>query len=66
MALSDNAKKNKLSYIRQYEKDNYKRYTFVIKKADFELIEKAAAASGESVSGYIKKAIMQRVESENN
>lgn len=66
MALSEKAKNNKKRYIREYTKDNYKRITLDIRKADFELIEKAAAASGESVSGYIKKAIMQRVESENN
>ena len=62
MGLSDDALKRKREYIHGYAKKHYKRVTLDIEKKDFEKIERAAKLSGESVSGYIKNAIRQRLD----
>ena len=47
----------------KYRKDNVKRIPLDVQK--YEEIASAAASAGESVNGYIKKAIDQRLESDN-
>lgn len=44
--------------------ENYKNIHLEIKKDDFPKIEKAAAAAGLSVNGFIKKCIMDQLEPE--
>ena len=38
----------------------------IISKEKYEEIKTAATAAGESVNGYIKKAVVQRMERESN
>ena len=59
--LSDKAKENKLKYIHNYTKENYKRVSLNVAPAKFEEIKQAADSSGESINGYIKKAIDERL-----
>lgn len=49
----------------KYRKDNVKRIPLDVQKEKYEEIASAASAAGESVNGYIKKAIDQRLESDN-
>ena len=55
-------KRNKAAYDIQYAKENLKRVPLDVKKEDFEKIKEAATAAGESVNGYIKTAIRERIE----
>ena len=48
----------------KYKKANYKRIPLEIPLDQFSGIKAAADAAGESVNGYIKEAIRQRMESE--
>lgn len=59
--LSDKAKENKNKYIANYHKQKYKRVPLDITLSKFEEIKQAADSSGESVNGYIKKAIDERL-----
>ena len=45
----------------QYAKQNLKRIPLNVKKEKYEEIQTAATAVGESVNGYIKKAIDARL-----
>ena len=45
-----------------YAKKNLKRIPLDVQKEKYEEIKAAAEASGESVNGYIKKAIDERME----
>lgn len=56
--------KNRTAYINKYKAENYKNIHLEIKKDDFPKIEKAAAAAGLSVNGFIKKCIMDQLEPE--
>lgn len=47
----------------KYKNKNYKRIPLDVRIEEFEKIAAAADAAGESVNGYIKKAINQRMES---
>ena len=49
----------------KYRKENLKRIPLDVQKEKYEEIASAASAAGESVNGYIKKAIDQRLESDN-
>ncbi len=49
----------------QYAKENLKRIPLNVQKEKYEEIKAAADAAGESVNGYIKKAIDKRLESDN-
>ena len=62
MSLSDKAIKNKRKYQINYAKNNYKRIPLDVKIEDYEKIVKASAKTGESVNGYIKKAIFKRIQ----
>jgi len=48
----------------KYAKENLKRIPLDVQKEKYEEIATAAASKGESVNGYIKKAIDTRLESE--
>lgn len=47
-----------------YAKKSLKRIPLDVQKEKYEEIKTAASAAGESVNGYIKKAVDQRIESE--
>lgn len=59
--MAYNPKYNESSY--KYRKENIKRVPLDITKEKYEEIKSAATASGESVNGYIKKAIDTRLHS---
>lgn len=56
--------KAKRDYNVQYIKDNIKRVPLDMQKDQYERIKSAADIAGESVNGYIKKAIEERMERE--
>lgn len=62
MTLSDKRKESMYSYA----KANLKRIPLDVQKEKYEEIKTAATAAGESVNGYIKKAVDQRMERESN
>lgn len=51
----------KKAYNADYIKQNIKRVPLDVQKDQYEIIKAAAEASGESVNGYIKKAIEMRL-----
>ena len=52
--------------VQKYVKNNYDRVVVTFPKGRREEIKTAATAAGESVNGYIKKAVDQRMERESN
>lgn len=54
-------KENKSKYDIQYAKNNLKRIPLDVRKEKYEEIKAAAEKAGETVNGYIKKAIDQRM-----
>lgn len=54
-------KENKSKYDIQYAKTNLKRIPLDVRKEKYEEIKAAAEEAGETVNGYIKKAIDQRM-----
>ncbi|MBO7476287.1 MAG: hypothetical protein J6T36_05120 [Campylobacter sp.] len=63
--LSNDAKQNKRKYIMEYNKKNYKRVPLDISFKMYDDIKAAADTCGESVNGYIKKAIDDRLSKDN-
>lgn len=63
MPLSEKAKENKRNYSMDYAKKNYKRIPLDVQRTKYDEILHAAEAVGESVNGYIKKAIDNRLDS---
>lgn len=55
------ANKTKSEYDMQYARQNLKRIPLNVKKEKYEEIQTAATAAGESINGYIKKAIDARL-----
>ena len=55
----------KAKYDIEYAKKNLKRIPLDVQKEKYEEIKAAATAAGESVNGYIKKAVDQRMERDN-
>ena len=51
--------------VNKYVKNNYDRINVTFPKGHKEIIMQAAEAAGESVNGYIKKAVDERMEREN-
>ena len=49
--------------VTKYVKTNYDRINVTLPKGQKEVIKEAAAAAGETVNGYIKKAIDDRLSS---
>lgn len=60
---SETGKKKKAEYNRNYAKNNYKRVPLDISVEKYEQLKLIATDKGESVNGYIKKAIDFRIES---
>ncbi len=56
---------NKNEYMYQYAKAKLKRIPLDVTKDKYEEIKAAAEKQGESLNGYIKKAIERRIEQEN-
>lgn len=56
--------KNKRQYNDQYRKDHFKRIPLDVQKEKYDQIKTAADNAGESVNGYIKKAVDMRMDSE--
>lgn len=54
-------KENKSKYDILYAKNNLKRIPLDVRKEKYEEIKAAAEKAGETVNGYIKKAIDQRM-----
>lgn len=54
-------KENKSKYDIQYAKNNLKRIPLDVRKEKYEEIKAASEKAGETVNGYIKKAIDQRM-----
>lgn len=61
MATSEAHKKATM----KYAKEKLKRIPLDVQIDDYNRIKTAATAAGESVNGYIKKAVNTRIESEN-
>lgn len=49
-------------YLYQYQQDKLKRVPLDLTKEKYAQVQAAAAAAGESVNGYIKQAIDERME----
>ena len=54
----------KKAYNQEYAKQNLKRIPLDVTKEKYQEIKSAADRAGESVNGYIKKAVDQRIENE--
>lgn len=61
MTISDQRK----DYLYSYQKEKLKRIPLDVSKEKYEAIKTAATTAGESVNGYIKKAIDQRMKHDN-
>lgn len=51
--------------VNKYVKKNYDRINVTFPKGQKEIITQAATAAGESVNGYIKKAVEERMKRDN-
>ena len=60
MSITEKRKESMYEYARK----NIKRVPFDVQKEQYERIKAAADAAGESVNGYIKRAIDERMERE--
>ena len=56
------SKETKAKYDMEYAKKNLKRIPLDVTKEKYEEIAGAAKTAGESVNGYIKKAVDERME----
>ena len=61
--MSDKDMSNKTKYNLSYAKNNLKRIPLDVQKSKYEEIKAAADAVGESVNGFIKRAIDARLAS---
>ncbi len=57
---------DKKSYDLKYAKDKLKRIPLDVTKEKYDQIKTAADNAGESVNGYIKKAVDMRMDSESS
>lgn len=60
MAFKD--KQAVYNYTNEFNRKSYDRISVMLPKGDRERLQTAAAAAGESVNGYIKTAIRQRMD----
>ena len=51
-------------YLYKYQKEKLKRIPLDVKKEDYECLASAASAAGQSVNGFIKQAIAEKIERE--
>ena len=56
---------NKKKYNIQYTKNNYKRIPLDVQKETYETIKEHSQKHGESVNGFIKRAITETIERDN-
>lgn len=63
--LSEAALANKKKYTKEYAKNNYKRVPLDLPISKYEEIKKCSEKLGETVNGFIKKAIDDRLNSKN-
>ena len=61
MPLSEKALENKKKYAMSYAKAHLKRIPLDVQASKYEEIKEAASVAGETVNGYIKKAIDDRL-----
>jgi len=61
MGLSEKAKLHKAEYTKNYHKQNYKRIPLDVKKDYYDQLKEIATNKGETVNGFIKKAIDYRI-----
>lgn len=57
---------NKAKYDIEYAKTKLKRIPLDVQKEKYDQIKEHAMAAGETVNGYIKKAIDERMERDSN
>lgn len=57
--------KKQMDYINQYKRDHLKRIALEVPKDTFEIIHAHALKRGESVNGFIKRAITETMERDN-
>lgn len=55
--MTDERKK----YLNNYDKENYKRIPLNLRPDEYQELKRAADAAGESINGYIKKAIKEKI-----
>lgn len=58
MAYNDKSK----AYVKKYKADNIKRVPLDMQRAQYEIVQTHAQAKGESVNGFIKRAIAETME----
>lgn len=63
--LSEKAQENKNKYINKWKKENVKRICLEISPDKYQQIKANTEKTGESVNGYIKKAIDDRLSKDN-
>lgn len=51
-------------YLAEYKRTVLKRVPLEVRREFYETIQKCAADTGESVTGYIKKAVQMRIDAE--
>lgn len=56
---------NKTAYNMNYAKNKLKRIPLDVQKEKYEEIKTAADSAGETVNGYIKRAIDERIQRDN-
>ncbi len=66
--MSDESKVSKAQQkaVAKYMKNNYDEIKVRVEKGKREIIKAAAEQAGESLNGYIKKAVDQRMERDNS
>lgn len=62
--MGDKMEQNRKDYLYQYHREKLKRVPLDLTKEKYAEVKAAAEAAGESVNGYIKTAIDQRMNRE--
>lgn len=62
MELSEKARRNKRKYNHQYTKEHYKRVPLDMSPGQYDTTKAAADSVGESVNGFIRKSVSERIE----
>lgn len=62
MKGGENMAENRNEYMAQYKCEKLKRVPLDMKKNDYEILQEAAAKTGEPVNTYIKNAIAARIQ----
>lgn len=64
MPLSERAQRNKVEYTLNYNKAHYKRVPLDLPLDQYNQLKQVASSKGETVNGFIKKAINNRLTNE--